>query len=189
MTFTDLHGDIFGYAFLRLPAVSLVPGEPLTLKVAGETPGSRVWYMTFQSPVEEGMDIAPRQALIRRENRLFQPVDVHIVHLGEPTEVELAIPDGPRIIQKIEYGFNRIEMVFPEVARLTESSLYARFSDGEPMVRKFVLEPVRKWYVYLVQHTHTDIGYTRPQTEILPEHLRFIDYALDFCDLTDHLPA
>jgi hypothetical protein len=39
-----------------------------------------------------------------------------------------------------------------------------------------------------VQHVHTDIGYTRPQTEILPEHLRFIDYALDFCDLTDDYP-
>ena len=39
--------------------------------------------------------------------------------------------------------------------------------------------------VYLVQHTHTDIGYTRRQSEILPEHLRFIDYALDCCDQTD----
>ena len=46
----------------------------------------------------------------------------------------------------------------------------------------------RKWTVYLTQHTHTDIGYTRPQTEILPEHLRYIDYALDYCDLTDDYP-
>ena len=46
----------------------------------------------------------------------------------------------------------------------------------------------RKWSVYLVQHTHTDIGYTRAQTEILREHLRYIDYALDFCDLTDNYP-
>ena len=46
----------------------------------------------------------------------------------------------------------------------------------------------RQWTVYLVQHVHTDIGYTRPQTEILPEHLRYIDYALDYCDLTDAYP-
>jgi len=39
-----------------------------------------------------------------------------------------------------------------------------------------------------VQHTHTDIGYTRPQTEILPEHLRYIDDALDYCDQTDDYP-
>ena len=52
----------------------------------------------------------------------------------------------------------------------------------------FTVEPARRWTVYLTQHTHTDIGYTRPQTEILPEHLRYIDYALDYCDLTDALP-
>ncbi|MEK7676980.1 MAG: glycoside hydrolase family 38 C-terminal domain-containing protein, partial [Verrucomicrobiota bacterium] len=52
----------------------------------------------------------------------------------------------------------------------------------------FTLQPPRKWTVYLAQHTHTDIGYTRPQTEILPEHLRYIDYALDYCDLTDSYP-
>ena len=46
----------------------------------------------------------------------------------------------------------------------------------------------RKMTVYLVQHVHTDIGYTKPQTEILSEHLRYIDYALDYCDATATYP-
>jgi len=46
----------------------------------------------------------------------------------------------------------------------------------------------RQWTIYLVQQTHTDIGYTRPQSEILSEHLRYIDYAIDFCDLTADYP-
>lgn len=46
----------------------------------------------------------------------------------------------------------------------------------------------RNWVIYLVQHTHTDIGYTQPQSEILPEHLSFIDQALDCCDRTDSYP-
>lgn len=48
--------------------------------------------------------------------------------------------------------------------------------------------PEREWTVYLVQHTHTDIGYTKPQTEILAEHLRYIDYAIDYCDITKDYP-
>lgn len=48
--------------------------------------------------------------------------------------------------------------------------------------------PKREWTVYLVQHTHTDIGYTKPQTEILSEHLRYIDYAIDYCDITKDYP-
>lgn len=46
----------------------------------------------------------------------------------------------------------------------------------------------RDWTIYLVQHTHTDIGYTKPQTEILSEHLRYIDYAIDYSDLTKDYP-
>jgi len=42
--------------------------------------------------------------------------------------------------------------------------------------------------IYLVQHTHTDIGYTKPQTEILAEHIRYIDYAVEYCELTDNYP-
>ena len=48
--------------------------------------------------------------------------------------------------------------------------------------------PERDWTIYLVQHTHTDIGYTKPQTEILAEHLRYIDYAIDYCDITKDYP-
>ena len=46
----------------------------------------------------------------------------------------------------------------------------------------------RKWTIYLVEHTHTDIGYTKPQSEILSEHLRYIDYAIDYCELTRDYP-
>ena len=48
--------------------------------------------------------------------------------------------------------------------------------------------PKRDWTVYLVQHTHTDIGFTKPQTEILAEHLRYIDYAIEYCDITKDYP-
>mgnify|MGYP003623885749 CR=1 FL=1 len=49
-------------------------------------------------------------------------------------------------------------------------------------------KPVKKWTIYLVQHTHTDIGYTKPQTEILMEHLRYVDYANEYCELTENYP-
>ena len=69
-----------------------------------------------------------------------------------------------------------------------EVQLDVAVGDGPAEHVSLVLEPVTPWTIHLVQHTHTDIGYTRPQTEILPEHLRFIDYALDFCDETDDWP-
>jgi alpha-mannosidase len=188
VSLVDRHGDVHGYASLRIPTESLEIGKAVTLQVAGETAGSRVWYMTFQSPVIAGTKIVPQQALIRRGDRLFQPVNVDIVHLGEPVKAKLTAQDQTAIEAELNFGFNRVEMRFPEVSKKKERIISIHKDDEDPQIEKFILSPVKKWFVYLVQHTHTDIGYTRPQSEILPEHLRFIDYALDFCDLTDDYP-
>ena len=53
VTMVDRHGDVFGYAAMKIPVSMLRTGGPQQLKVVGETAGSRVWYMTFQSPAEE----------------------------------------------------------------------------------------------------------------------------------------
>ena len=46
----------------------------------------------------------------------------------------------------------------------------------------------RPWEIYLVHHTHVDIGYTEPQQMVMPKHADFIVQALDYCTATDHLP-
>jgi hypothetical protein len=47
----------------------------------------------------------------------------------------------------------------------------------------------RPWEIWLVHHTHVDIGYTEPQDIILRKHAEFIAQVLDFCTATDALPA
>jgi len=47
----------------------------------------------------------------------------------------------------------------------------------------------RPWEIWLVHHTHVDIGYTEPQDIILRKHAEFVAQALDFCTVTDALPA
>ncbi len=46
----------------------------------------------------------------------------------------------------------------------------------------------RPWTVFLVHHTHVDIGYTEPQAVVSRRHAEFIAQALDFCSATDSLP-
>lgn len=84
-------------------------------------------------------------------------------------------------------GVNNLELQIPEGK--DEKSVHIVLGDKyvEDSINVSILKP-DKWTVYLVQHTHTDIGYTKPQTEILTEHLRYIDYALDFCEATDMYP-
>ncbi|MCB0070288.1 MAG: hypothetical protein KDE20_02470 [Caldilineaceae bacterium] len=42
--------------------------------------------------------------------------------------------------------------------------------------------------VYLISHTHTDIGYTDHQDTVFRQHLEFIDQAIELGEATAHLP-
>jgi alpha-mannosidase len=85
-------------------------------------------------------------------------------------------------------GRRTVEIEVPPLAEPASVSIRFEAPGAGQDFGPFDLQPPRRWTVYLAQHTHTDIGYTRPQTEILPEHIRYIDYALDYCDLTDAYP-
>jgi len=89
-----------------------------------------------------------------------------------------AVPIGNRIL----------EFQLPVVTGDTPVKIKLQSKTRNQEWNDIILKKPRHRTVYLVQHTHTDIGYTRPQSEILAEHLRYIDYALDCCDATDDYP-
>ena len=106
--------------------------------------------------------------------------------------VRLTSPAWPEVktkaVAELMAGGDTVELEVPPLTAATPVTVRIEAPAGQRDFGPFTLQPPRKWTVYLTQHTHTDIGYTRPQTEILAEHLRYIDYALDYCDLTDSNP-
>ncbi|MBL7008326.1 MAG: hypothetical protein ISR76_04960 [Planctomycetes bacterium] len=187
-TLIDRHDDVFGFAVLSLPRRMVTPGQPLRLKVVGEGAGSRVWYMTFRASPEAGAKVTARDALLRGHGEPWQPVVVEVVHLGAPTPAVIETSwSAPQEVE-LKLGANRFELPHPEATQPVLESVGLRAEDGTAYEMARWVAPVRRWTLHLVQHSHTDLGYTRPQTEILPDHLRYIDYALDYCDLTDDYP-
>ena len=154
---------------------------------ATQAEGSLAWVMTFEEPLAEGVVLTAPPVLLRSPEGETQPVDVSVLHLGAGTEIEISAPERPVLRRDVPFGFTTVRYGFPPVSQTTPCTL--QISVGSRTIHKHVqLEPVRPWTIHLVHHTHTDIGYTRPQTEILGDHLRYIDYALDFCDATDTYP-
>ncbi len=85
-------------------------------------------------------------------------------------------------------GNNKFLLPFQAVTRPVKMTITAKVDEMPAEKFAVTLVPPKKWQIYFVQHSHTDIGYTRPQSEILAEHMRYIDYALDYCDQTDEMP-
>lgn len=126
-------------------------------------------------------------AVYKSDKGLMQRVWVTVDHEGKAASATLRLGNQSQRV-KLEAGENRFFFEVPEVSSAQSLPLTVTRGKEELAMETVTIEPVRHWRMNLVQHTHTDIGYTRSQMEILAEHLRYIDYALDYCDATDDYP-
>jgi len=125
--------------------------------------------------------------LFKENGTSFQQVVAS--YYSENTGTISFVSGGKKLLNaSIEKGDNRYLLTFRAVEKTHNLDISVKINEGATEKYPFTLKPVKKWGVDFVQHSHTDIGYTRPQSEILAEHLRFMDYALDYCDQTDNMP-
>ncbi|MDX1477893.1 MAG: glycoside hydrolase family 38 C-terminal domain-containing protein [Saprospiraceae bacterium] len=187
VTMLDKYADQMGFAILTLPASAISPGKSPVFSVSADPEDNNAWFMTFKSTVTEGVGIYQNKVVVRDASRLWHAISADFVHIGQDEPVQIRV-NGREASSVLKAGFNKVELLLPQVNDSTAFVAEVVIGSRPAERYAFTLAPVREWEILLVQHTHTDIGYTRPQTEILPEHLRYIDNALDFCDQTDHYP-
>ncbi|RLD62804.1 MAG: hypothetical protein DRI95_12550, partial [Bacteroidetes bacterium] len=186
-TMVDKHGDQMGFAVLKLPTKLINPGKQVNIKIDGADGENNAWVMTFKAELNEKLEIFQTKTVSKKDGKLFHTARFSFIHLGDPENVSINIGKIQKKIQ-LKTGYNSVDILIPKVDSPTKFSAQVKIGNKKQESHKFILEPVKEWTVYLVQHTHSDIGYTRPQTEILAEHLRYIDDALDYCDQTDDYP-
>ena len=133
-----------------------------------------------------GVEARQLPALYKTNKGTVQKVLVIVAHPGKPATALLTW-NGTTRKEKLLTGENRFLLEIPPVQRPAQAELLLS-CNNEQIKLSVPLTPVRRRQINFVQHTHTDIGYTRSQTEILAEQLRYIDYALDYCDATDDYP-
>lgn len=107
-------------------------------------------------------------AIAKRDNgRLTQPVQVWVDHpYGETIDATVRVAGAaPKSIQ-LKPGRQALEFTLPVVEAETALPIVVE-SGGQTIARAEVRrQPVRKLTVFILPHSHTDIGYTEIQTEI-----------------------
>ncbi|RDY61572.1 glycoside hydrolase family 38 C-terminal domain-containing protein [Flagellimonas nanhaiensis] len=185
-TMEDRHGDQMGFAILTLPTKTIEKGKPVTIKVSATDAQSNAWYMTYKVALSDKSSAFQLNTVSKKDGDLFSTIRFNIIHLGPPTSVDIMVDNDQKQFP-LKPGLNELDFTIPRVQQ--PSTAVAKITRGNRVEEKVIdLKPVKEWTVHLVQHSHTDIGYTRQQSEILAEHLRYIDDALDFCDQTDDYP-
>ncbi len=181
------YGDHFGFMYLTVPRKELKPGKPLRIRITGGEFHKDSWYMTFTYPLENTLEFKSYPAKLVEEGVEKQLAIAKVLYVGKAPSAR--IYTNGKLLKEVPltFGYNHLRLGLPTAKKEKEVSW--KFVAGDFIQEgKTTVNPVRNWQVNFVQHSHTDIGYTRSQTEILGEHLRFIDYALDYCDMTDHYP-
>jgi len=159
LTITTLSGSWVLYDWVGFEAPA---GARLT-EVSGTTLG------TISSP----------PVLVERQGKLMQILEVPIRHFGPETPGTLRIGGVVATNLPLSSGSQRFTIATAAVQKPTTLSVGLEVSGRTAGTQSVSLKPVRKWIVYLLPHSHVDIGYTHVQTEVEHAQWRYIEMGIE----------
>ena len=140
---------------------------------------------SYQTRVDK---IEAPAVLVRRNGELRQPVRLSIRHAGQPAEATVAVVGAENATVSLKRGTQEIELTVPAVEKETMEYVTVDLHGGAVSNWRIALKPVRKWVVYLLPHSHVDIGYTQLQADVEKKQWSNIDAALDLIRKTADYP-
>ena len=187
-TEADRFGDLFGYMFVVLPRKSLKPGNPLRFRVTGEAAGSDAWFMTFEHRLGEAAWVKPLPALVLTPRGEMQPVSVEVEHYGNPGTAKITMDGGENLTGRLVWGLSPFMVRSRPVETTTVRRV--RVVSGKTVLAdtSITMLPVRKRTLYLLPHSHTDIGYSDYQAVVEQHHMGYLDDGIDIAKRTAGYP-
>jgi hypothetical protein len=141
-------------------------------------------------PASKLLGVHGQPYLVKRDDgRLYQPVLASVLHVGEPVEAAVVVNGVESVRQSLEPGFKVIEALAPAVERPTPVEIDVRVAGKSLGKQTVTIEPVRKWEVWLLHHSHVDIGYTHVQTEVERKHWQYFQQVIELSRKTADYPA
>jgi alpha-mannosidase len=143
-------------------------------------------------PAPGGIGIVARSEPVveNHDGRLAQPITVVLDYpYGTPADVVLRVEGQEARPTRLTFGSHRFTYATPVVesdrtVRVTVDHAGQRVAD-----RAATLKPTRKTTVYLLPHSHVDIGYTHRQTDVELRQWQNIETALELARKTAAYPA
>ena len=146
-------------------------------------------YLALKTPVgvETGplketnklLDVHTQSYLIERDGKLYQPVMASVLHMGEPVEAMVTVNGSESVKQTIESGYKLVEGLAPAVNKPSSVEVDVKVAGQSIGKKNVTIKPVRKWEIYVLHHSHVDIGYTHVQTEVVRKHWEYFEQVIE----------
>ena len=138
------------------------------------------------------LDVHSQPFLVERNGgKIYQPVLASVVHIGQPVEAEVKVKvDGAEAVkQTLKSGYKVIEGLAPAVGEPRTVKVDVKVAGKSIGKKTLTINPVRKWEVYLLHHSHVDIGYTHVQTDVIKKHWEYFEQVIELARKTADYPA
>jgi alpha-mannosidase len=185
---------------MTVPAAALKAGNN-TITITSLT-GSWFVYdtVTFEAPegveasaVEPettilGVEAAP--GLLKQDDGgRGQPVRLSVRHTGDRIEATVKVGGGKPVPIRLGPGNQKVGITAPAVDKPTSVSVTLLVDGKESAPQKVELKPARQWEIYLLPHSHNDIGYTDVQTAVERKQWSNLETAVETIRKTADYPA
>lgn len=191
MEFSDLEYDRFedltGFLFLHLPAKNFPAGKPIRIRVVGESAGSRSWFMVFKHPCRSQVSLSNENVVLNSAEQPRQSLRVKIFHMKPPEQASIIVG---RVKTRFELkcGFNYFNAGVDHLDE--EKELPIEFNVGKKTIGRTtqLFKPVKPLTIYLLSHSHVDIGYTHVQDDVRKLQWQHIEDAIELSERTANYP-
>jgi hypothetical protein len=188
----DRHGDAHGFAHLRVPRKYVKLGEPVKLKVVGHAQNSPDWFMSFRYTFEEKVEVEVLPFLSNELEYVTRPLQLTVMHFGGPEKLIVDVGEqNEGHTFDVRNGLQVFDVLLGELAEAYNIRVQVRLQKDPSAIHMDTLvhiEPVIHRNVYLVHHSHTDIGYSHLQAEVETIQNNNIWKALELIDKTWDYP-
>lgn len=124
-----------------------------------------------------------------RDGRSYQSVELSLENGGDSTAVTVHIKGAPDLTVGVGSGSRQVEVFAPEVKKASTVG-YQLAENGKTVASgKVELAPVRQMTIYILPHSHNDIGYTEIQTNVERKQMNNLLTGIDYARRTRDYPA
>lgn len=135
-----------------------------------------------------GVEAAAIPALIESDGRPYQLIQFRIEHTGPPADAVVRATGAKPLRAELVPGEQTIDLPIPADDSERTIRVSLRSKGRGIFTGDVVVPPSRRWTVYILPHSHVDIGYTRLQTEVEAQQHAHLEQAVQLAAQTDGYP-
>ncbi|WP_263381279.1 glycoside hydrolase family 38 N-terminal domain-containing protein [Granulicella arctica] len=161
----------------------------LTMAAGGAFCSNGAWQSANAAVVPETKAAlaTPIRGLARRNGRSVQPIELVFEHSGANATAVINV-DGVELERRpVQSGSNRFD-IFVAAVTANRQSVVTLDIGGKVQTDTVELKPVRKMQVYLLPHSHHDLGYTDLQADVEEKQMQNITRGIALARKTADYP-